>query len=181
MRCIDVTITEEMLKYARGAEEDVRVHRTRASKIDSLTGIIGELAFAQWFLGDWRAHDVRDTKGRPDILDAIEIKTSAYPWSLSLNLLVREDYAQKRRPDYYVQTIVDTPTKNAQDIEPGWVCRISGWATPKEVDAADKRDFGAKSGGRSGYQCHYISINNLQHMDTFPSLEKFTKAPKGGE
>lgn len=179
MRFIDVPITVEMLDYAREAEEDVRVHRTRASEIDSLTGLIGELAFAQWFLGDWKKHDVRDTKGRPDILDVIEVKTSAYPWSDRLNLLVREDYAAKRQPAYYVQVIVDTPDRNAKDIQPGWNCRISGWATPEDVDRAPLKDFGAKGGGRGGYQCRFISIKDLQSMADFPSLKDLQ--PNTGE
>lgn len=174
MRYIDVPITAEMLAYARGAEEDVRVHRTRASKIDSLAGLVGELAFAQWFYGNWKSHDVRNTKGQPDILGIIEIKTSAYPWSDRLNLLVREDYAKKRQPDYYVQTIIDTPHRNSQEIIPGWMCRISGWATSKEVDSAPLKDFGAKGGGLGGYQCRFIQIKNLKGMDTFPSFESLS-------
>lgn len=180
MHYIDVPITAEMLDYARGAEEEVRVHRTRASKIDSLTGLIGELAFAQWFLGDWRAHDVRDTKGRPDLLGVIEVKTSAYPWSDRLNLLVREDYAEKRRPAFYVQVIVDTPDRNAQDILPNWNCRISGWATPEEVDSAPLRDFGSKGGGRGGYQCRFIAIKDLKSMASFPSLDSFQPDAREG-
>lgn len=180
MRYIDVPITAEMLEYARAAEEDVRVHRTRASKIDSLTGLIGELAFAQWFLGVWKAHDVRDTKGRPDFLEVIEVKTSTYPWSDRLNLLVREDYAEKRRPEYYVQVIVDAPNRDAQDIQPGWNCRISGWATPDEVDKAPLRDFGAKGGGRGGYRCRYIAIKDLRAMEAFPSLKTFQSAGQEG-
>lgn len=180
MRYIDVQITAEMLEYARGAEEDVRVHRTRASKIDSLTGLIGELAFAQWFLGDWKAHDVRDTKGRPDFLEVIEVKTSAYPWSDRLNLLVREDYAEKRHPAFYFQVIVDTPNRDAQDIQPGWNCRISGWATPDEVEKAPLRDFGAKGGGRGGYRCRFIAIKDLRSMEAFPSLKTFQSADQEG-
>lgn len=180
MRYIDVPVTAEMLDFARGAEEEVRVHRTRASQIDSLTGLVGELAFAQWFLGDWKAHNVRDTKGRPDLLGKIEVKTSAYPFSERLNLLVREDYAQKRRPEFYVQVIVDTPDRNAQDILAGWNCRLSGWAAPEEVDSAPLKDFGAKGGGRGGYQCHFIAIKDLRPMESFPSLASFQTVDQEG-
>ena len=105
----------------------------------------------------------------------IEVKTSAFPWSEKLNLLVRKDYAEKRQPAYYVQVIVDTPDRKADDIAPGLICRISGWATPEEVDAAPLRDFGSKFGGRGGYQCRYIAIKNLRPMETFPSLDSFTQ------
>lgn len=173
MAYIDIEITQEMLDHARGAEEEVRVHRTRASQIDSLTGLIGELAFAEWFLGDWRLHDVRGTKGQPDIIGRIEVKTSAFPFSDRLNLLVREDYAEKRHPDFYVQVIIDTPDKNAKDILPGWNARISGWATSDMVDKAPLKDFGAKGGGFGGYRCRFIQIKNLHSMDEFPKLETF--------
>lgn len=168
MAYIDIAITQEMLETAHATVECVRVNRTVASPYDTLAGILGEMAVAQWFLGDWRRHDLVGTKGRPDILDRIEVKTSAYPFRDTLNLLVREDYAAARRPECYVQVIIDIPTADAQTIEAGTICRISGWATSDEVDQAPLRDFGAKGGGRGGYRCRYIQIRRLRNMDTFP-------------
>lgn len=168
MRYIDILTTQEMLDTARRSIDAVRVRRTVASPIDTLAGLVGEFAFGQWFLGDWRKHDVFNTKGKADFDDRVEVKTSAYPFRDTLNLLVREDYAQKRRPECYVQVIIDTPDRYARDIEPGWVCRISGWATSEDVDAAPLRDFGAKGGGRGGYRCRHIAIRDLRPMDQFP-------------
>jgi hypothetical protein len=168
MKYVDVSLTAEMIKYARDAILDTRVNRTVASPIDTLTGLLGELAFAQWFLGDWKNHDLRGTKGRPDFLNEIEIKTSAFPFRDSLNLLVREDYAQKRKPSCYVQVILDAPQNYVDDVKVGWNCRISGWATSAEVDAAPLRDFGKKGGGRGGYRCHHIQIKDLRPMADFP-------------
>ena len=168
MAPIDIVLTEEMISHASEAVEEVRVHRTQASQIDTLTGLLGELSFAEWFLGDWRHHDVRGTKGRSDFLDRIEIKTSTFPYSDRLNLLVREDYAAKRKPEVYVQTIIDAPTKTASRIDPGWLCKISGWATADEVDQAPLRDFGRKGGGYGGYRCHHIQIRDLRPMTDFP-------------
>ena len=37
----------------------------------------------------------------------IEIKTSSFPFNPKLNLLVREDYARKRKAPYYIQIIID--------------------------------------------------------------------------
>jgi len=167
MKYIDIAITEKMLRYAHEISENVKVNRTVASPIDTLTGLIGEFAFGQWFLGDWKNHDVLVTKGKADFDDRIEIKTSAFPFSENLNLLVREDYAEKRRPDCYVQVIIETPDRQARTLKPGWNCRISGWATSDDVDAAPLRDFGAKGGGRGGYQCRYIPIRHLNPMNTF--------------
>ena len=75
-----------------------QVNRTIASKIDTLTGHLGEFAFAQYFFRDWRSHNVGWNKGEPDF-GKIEIKTSAFPFNNRLNLLVREDYAQKNKAE----------------------------------------------------------------------------------
>ena len=168
MKYIDIPVTAEMMDYANSIADDVRIHRTVASPFNTLAGLIGELAFGQWYLGDWRKHDAQATKGKADFEDRIEVKTSAYPFSPNLNLLVREDYAEKRRPEYYVQVIIDTPDKNVRTLEPGWNCRIAGWATADDIDAAPLRDFGSKGGGRGGYRCRYISIRQLNPMATFP-------------
>lgn len=136
MAYIDIPITDEMLETAHATVERVRVNRTVASPYDTLAGILGEMAVAEWFLGDWRRHDLVGTKGRPDILDRIEVKTSAYPFRDTLNLLVREDYAAARRPECYVQVIIDIPAADAKTIDAGTICRISGWATSDEVAQA---------------------------------------------
>lgn len=167
-RYIDVIITAEMIAECRSAIPEIRVYRTQASQIDTLAGSLGELCFAHWFLADWRLHDLRGTKGRADFLDRIEVKTSAFPFRDTLNLLVREDYAAARKPDVYVQTIIDTPDRHARDVLPGWVCRLSGWAGPEQVDKAPLRDFGQKGGGRGGYRCHYLEIRSLFPMSSFP-------------
>ena len=168
MRYLDIIITAEMLKVAEAAVPEAQVPRTIASPIDTLAGHIGELAFAEWFLCDWKAHNLLGTKGKPDFLERIEIKASACPFRDTLNLLVREDYAAKRKPECYVQVIIDTPHPYVKRIEPGWTCRISGWATSDEVDGAPRRDFGRKGGGPGGYLCHYIQIRNLHSMEDFP-------------
>lgn len=168
MPYIDIPITDEMLATAHATVDRVRVDRTVASPYDTLTGILGEMAVAEWFLGDWRRHDLEGTRGRPDILNRIEVKTSAYPFRDTLNLLVREDYAAARSPECYVQVIIDIPAPDAPAIEAGTTCRISGWATSDEVNAAPRRDFGSKKGGKGGYECHYIPIRSLRDMDTFP-------------
>jgi hypothetical protein len=168
MKYIDISITEEMLRYAHEISEDVKLNRTVASPIDTLTGLIGEFAFGQWFLGDWKNHDVLVTKGKADFDDRIEIKTSAFLFSKNLNLLVRKDYAEKRRLDFYVQVMIETPDRQTRTLKPGWNCRISGWATSDDVNAAHFRKFCVKDGGRGGYQYRYIPIRHLNSMNTFP-------------
>lgn len=162
-----ILITNDMFAYANEASKHTSVNRTIASPFDTLSGLLGELAFAQWFLGDWGKHDVYNTKGKSDFFNEIEIKTSAFPFSDRLNLLVREDYAQKRKPLFYVQTILNIPSRDTKKIEPGISIILAGYATAKEIDAAPLRDFGSKFGGRGGYRCHYIQISQLKDMSLF--------------
>ena len=93
-----IGLTAEMIEEARVLEPRIRVHRTQASAIDTLAGALGEFAFASWFAHDWRAHEVGKNVGAIDFKGIVEVKTSAFPFSDTLNLLVREDYALKRKP-----------------------------------------------------------------------------------
>ncbi len=47
-----ITLTAEIIDSARILIEKVQVNRTIVSKIDTLTGILGEYAFAEYFYGD---------------------------------------------------------------------------------------------------------------------------------
>lgn len=155
-----------MIKTAKKQEEYVKVKRTQNSAIDTLAGILGEYVFAEYFFGDWKNNFVGDNKGKEDF-ENIEIKTSAYPFNEHLNLLVREDYAEKRNPPFYIQIIIDVHSKNAEDIFPNTDTYICGYATNEEDDNAPKRDFGSKFGGPGGYDCHYIPIKDLHPMENF--------------
>lgn len=161
-----VTISSEMIEEAHRLIPSTRVERTIASKIDTLTGHLGEFAFAQFFYGDWRRHQVGRNKGQSDF-DDIEIKTSAFPFSDRLNLLVREDYARKRKPAFYIQIIINVPSRQASDIQPGTLAYLCGFATAKEVDDAPLRDFGSKLGPHGGYRCHYICVRHLHPIMQF--------------
>lgn len=159
-----VIITPEMIAEATRLIPQTRVRRTVASGLDTLSGHLGEFAFAQYFFGYWRAHRVGKNRGESDF-DQIEIKTSAFPLRPHLNLLVREDYAQKRHPSFYVQIILDIPSPRVRRIDPGTSAYLCGFATASEVNAAPKRDFGSKFGGAGGYRCHYIPILKLKPME----------------
>jgi hypothetical protein len=151
--------------------QNVRVKRTIASEIDTLTGILGEFALAQYFFGDWRRNRVGANKGDVDFKN-IEIKTSAFPLRGNLNLLVREDYAQKRKPAFYIQVIIDVQSPQADEIKPGTVAYICGFAAAREVDEAPKKDFGSKFGRRGGYRCHYVPLLLMHPMDEFEETHK---------
>ena len=158
-----ITITPEMLEEAQRLIPQTRVNRTVASPMDTLAGHLGEFAFAAYFFDDWRRHNVGQNKGETDFGD-VEIKTSAYPFSEKLHLLVREDYAKKRKPAAYVQVIIDLPSPQAAEILPGTTAILCGFADAAAVDAAPKKDFGSKFGSDGGYLCHFIRIDQLRPM-----------------
>jgi hypothetical protein len=102
------------------------------------------------------------SKGKFDFKQ-FEIKTSASPFSERLHLLVREDYALKRKPPYYVQVILDT-ADNAL-ITAGTKAIICGYATHEEVITANKKDFGSKLSEKGGYNCYYLPVSKLSSID----------------
>jgi len=161
-----IEITQEMIDYAEKKIDEVRVHRTQASKIDTLAGVIGEFVFAQYYYGDWKKNFVGTNKGKSDFRD-VEIKASAFPFNEHLNLLVREDYAQKRKPPFYIQIIISVKDNKADRIVAGTKAFICGFATTKEVDNAPTKDFGSKLSSKGGYKCHYIPIKSLHPMNEF--------------
>lgn len=153
-----------MIDEAKRLIPATKVERTIASKIDTLTGHIGEFVFAQFLFGDWKKHRVGANKGEVDFPD-VEIKTSAYPFSETLHLLVREDYARKRKPKFYVQIIIDVESESAEEILPHTKAMLCGYATSEEIDNAPLKDFGSKLGSNGGYKCHYIPITKLHSIE----------------
>lgn len=167
-----IILTKDMISAAHKLEGEIVVRRTKASEIDTLTGALGEFAFAHWFTGDWRNHEVGTNKGTVDFHGVVEVKTSSFPFRDTLNLLVREDYADKRHPPLYVQVIIDVADPKARVIPPDTVAVVAGFATGDMVDKAPLRDFGSKFGGRGGYKCKFIAIRDLSSMDKFHEVYK---------
>lgn len=158
-----IILDEEMVTSASEMVSSTKIDRTQASLIDTLSGNLGELAFAHFFYGDWRKNRVGQNAGQTDFPE-IEIKTSAFPFRMSLNLLVRKEYAAKRKPRAYVQVIIDVPDRRADNIPPGTAAYVCGFATSAEVDSAPTKDFGSKIGTRGGYYCHYICLHDLHNI-----------------
>ena len=161
-----INLTQEIIDEAITLAQLLKMNRTIASNIDTVTGILGEFVFAEYFYGDWKTNKVGKNIGQEDF-KYIEIKTSTFPFRDSLNLLVREDYARKRKPPFYIQIILDLHTNNIKEFIPGVKAYISGWATSKDVINSPLKDFGSKFGSKSGYKCHFIQISNLNKMSTF--------------
>ena len=159
-----VVITDEMIQGANELVNDVQVHRTRTSPVDTLAGIIGEFAFAEWYYGDWRKNEVGETIGRPDFEDRIEVKTSVFPLSSRLNLPIREDYAISRQPDYYIWCCIDVPSKFEKEILLGREVAIVGWATGEDAHSAPLGNMGWVQ----SYRCHLTPVPDLRPMGEFP-------------
>lgn len=164
-----IEISQEMIQAADKLVSEVNVKRTKASSIDTLTGILGEFVFAHYLYGDWHKHFVGKNKGKLDFPD-VEIKTSAFPFSYQLNLLVREDYARKRQPPFYIQIIIDVSNRRANKIDAGAKAYICGYATHEEVINAPLKDMGSKLADRGGYKCRCIPITQLHPMNEFQKL-----------
>lgn len=165
-----IIITQEMIDEANKLIKKVKVNRTITSNNDTLTGILGEFIFAQWYYGNWKKNKVGLNKGLSDFEDT-EIKTSAFPFNKNLNLIVREDYAKKRKPPFYVQIIIDINSRES-DITNGTKTYLCGWATSNEIDNAPKKDFGSKLSKNGGYESHYIPILNLHPMSEYLKLHQ---------
>lgn len=159
-----IVVTDELLRAAEPLAREARIRRTKASPVDALTGVLGEMVFAQYLFGDWRRHQIRTNRGKADF-DTIEIKASAYPFHGGLHLLVREDYASKRKPLCYVQIIFDVASREANDIPANTPAVLCGFATWQEVDRAPRKDFGSKLGDKGGYRCRYIPVRQLHPMN----------------
>ena len=172
MRYFYTLIDQDILNISLEAASKVSINRTKTSPYDIQTGVIGEVVFAKWFLGDIHKHNFYSTKGKSDFFDEIEIKTSAYPLSNNLNLLVREDYAIKRKPKYYIQMILDIKDKNVKKIDINTKIYIIGYATSDDVDKAALKDFGSKFKGDANYKCKYIPFNKLRPIINFKNVYK---------
>lgn len=169
---VRIEITAEMLRAAELATGLVQVNRTIASPVDTLTGILGEMVWAQYYFGDWKKHNLIRNKGKTDFAQ-IEIKASAFRFNPRLNLLVREDYAAKRRADYYVQIIIDVEPRNPK-IPAETAAFICGYATGEEVERAPLRDETKKGGGNAGFRNRYIPILRLHPIQDLPKdLKQF--------
>lgn len=163
---VRVVITVGMLHAAELATGLVHVNRTIASPIDTLTGILGELVWAQYYFGDWQKHNLVSNKGKTDFAQ-VEIKTSAFRFNPKLNLLVREDYSAKRKPNFYVQIIIDIDPKIPK-IVPDTNAYICGYATADEIADAPLRQENKKGGGAAGYRTKFIPILKLHPISEMP-------------
>ena len=158
-----VAITQEMIDAAEKLRKQVTVHRTKTSPVDTDAGIHGEFAFAQWFYGDWQHNEVGETKGKVDFDGRIEVKTSVFPLNPKLNLPVREDYARRRTPEFYVWCCLDVPSARDKRIIPGREIAIVGWVNGVMAHSNTPQTMG----WMSSYKCHLTPVWMMHPMGSF--------------
>ncbi len=166
MERIVVKITADHLAAAERLVPHNGIARTKVSAVDTLGGILGELVFAEWLTGDWRNHEVGSNKGRADLMGLLEVKTSVYPYSERLNLVIREDYGAKFKP-VYVQLIVDIPDKANKAITAGLPVIICGFATHAEAVSRPPRALPMGQGRETPFKVFTTPITRLRPMAEF--------------
>ena len=173
-----VEITEEVIQVAKALVPATRVHRTRVSPVDTLGGILGEFAFAQWLTGNWRNNEVGENKGKADLIGLIEIKTSIYPFKDSLNLVIREDYGAKFK-DVYVQNIINVRDSYRKDIEVGTPVIIYGFTTHALATNKPAQHMTMRGGVKTPYRAFTTPIKDLRPMAEFRDFLADLAAAKG--
>ena len=164
---------DEALRARALADSSLRqMSRTRASSQDAYIGTLGELVWAKLRYGDWTRFDTLNTRGKSDDAGTgeanagdVEVKTSKTRVADSSHLMVREDYALKRQPRFYVLVLVpqDQPPRMERDA---YVC---GWATHAEVIARPPIERVSRHTQRpQGFRCYEVRCGDLHPLHTLP-------------
>ncbi len=161
-----VGITKEMIEFARGLAAVLQVKRTRVSPSDTLGGAVGELAFAEWWYGDWRKNELGENKGLPDYEETIEVKTSIFPLRQNLHLPIREDYAAARCPSFYVFICIDVPSRREKQITPGLEAVLVGWTTGERAHQGRL----ANMGWVDSFRCFLTPVSELRPMSDLRAM-----------
>lgn len=146
------------------------MNRTQESNIDTEIGIMGELIFAQWLYGDYlkgnSLAEIEHNFGQVDFEGRYEIKASAHKFSWKLHLPVRQDYAEKRKPLYYVQVLFDT---DKPVISVYTDALIIGWCS-----SAVALDREPETMGRvTSFKCYLTPFSDLLPMHDLKELEGY--------
>jgi hypothetical protein len=79
--------------------------------------------------------------------------------------MVREDYAHKRQPAFYVLVLIGQDQKPQEECE-AYVC---GWATHAEVVAHPPRErISRHTQTKQGYRCYEVSCSELHALSELP-------------
>jgi len=140
------------------------MRRTRASPYDAYVGVLGELIWARLRYGTITQFDTLHTRGKTDDGN-VEIKTSKTRISPNAHLMVREDYALRRAPAYYVLVLIapDQPPRQERDAV------VCGWATHAEVVAQPPRErISNFTRQPQGFRCYEVRAADLHPLSQLP-------------
>ena len=163
-----IDITSDMIQYVNRIKTKLGIERTKESEIDTEVGLMGELVFAKWWYGDYMKgntlQDLKNNFGHADFDGKFEIKASCHRWSEKLHLPVREDYANKRTPQYYVQVLFDTD-KAAITTETRAL--IIGWIHGEQAKNGELRAMGKIT----SFKCYLTPFTELSPMSDLREIE----------
>ena len=168
-----VKISQSMLDYAKSLEHKMQMNRTKESEVDTLSGLMGEFVFAEWWYDDWkkgnRYSNLVDNFGKPDFEGHIEIKSSVFPFSEKLHLPIRQDYAEKRCPPVYIFVCFNVSNRYKKLITADTQAIIVGWTDGKTAHEGKL----AYMPGVKGFKCYLTPVPKLRPMNKL--REEFSK------
>ena len=164
-----VKISQLMIDYSKKIKNEVEMTRTKVSPIDAESGVLGELVFAKWWYGDWNINELLENKGKPDFEGNIEIKSSVFPFSEKLHLPIRQDYAEKRCPPFYIFVCFNVSNRYKKLITAATQAIIVGWTDGKTAHEG-KLEY---MPGVKGFKCYLTPVPKLRPMNEL--REEFSK------
>lgn len=164
-----LVITQEMLEEAKKHVSAIQLHNDRANLHDSLTGSIGEIAFAKWRFEDLYAHNIGKNFGNGDF-DEIEIKTSLTLFSCRMHLIAKESYVRDHPSTIYVQCFISSRTPWRGPLI-GDTVFVAGWCDHQTlISHGFKCNETTREGKKTGIKTLRLPVSKLQPMHSLPRI-----------
>jgi len=164
-----LVITQQILEEANKHLATIQLHNDRANLYDSLTGSIGEIAFAQWMFKDLHAHNLGKNFGNGDF-DEIEIKTSLTLFNHRRHLVAKESYVRDHPSTIYVQCFISSRTPWRGPLL-GDTVFIAGWTDHQTLISHGFRcNETTRSGKNTGIKTFRLPLSKLQPMHSLPRI-----------
>ena len=165
---VHLPVDEALRQRARHDGEIRKIKRTRASPLDAYIGTLGELVWAQLRYGSHTNFDTLNSRGKvddPGTHASVEVKTSKTRISPLSHLMVREDYALRRQPSFYVLVLIPQTQPPFAERD-AFVC---GWASHTEVIARPPIErISTHTGRAQGFRCYEVAASDLHPLAELP-------------
>lgn len=164
--CPWVVITEELFQEAKRLIPQIQLQNDRANEFDALTGTVGELAFAQWFYGDFRSHSVGRNFGKSDF-EGIEVKTSLHTLTSARHLIAKASYVETRPAAFYVQCFCNSSTPRRGPLI-GDTVFVAGWLAKEQLLNLGRENWEVtRDGENTGIRTLRVPLPRLNPMEEF--------------